>query len=279
MNSQTPKSTQSTELPLALKMHWVTSAIRRFLVTLAEGAVFSTRDLLSLGSRTAVDSALSRMVAAEHIVRLTSGLFMKVKRSDPDWRPSIQTIAEAKLLAFRRIGVATTNAQTDAITQSSKSNAQSKACGDGTISVSQTNLQTVVYETTGNRSKFRLFNGIVVQVKSIANRKLDLAQSVVGTKLKNIWQSVEQLCEDSARAFLRSLGREERADVKVLLPLLPQNISDLLGAPWSHRADVFPILSVRDDRPQGEWFSLCAISHSRALRTQKRPPPLLELNF
>lgn len=258
-----PQSPQSPKPPLKI-LRWVTAAIRRFLATITEGVLFATRDILSLGSRSAIDSALSRMVAAGTIVRLASGLFMKVKMNDPDWRPPMQVIVQTKLLAFRRTGVAA--ADTQAKTESETSLAPS-------------NDQTVVYEITGNRSRFRLFNGILVQIKSIANRKLDLAQTAIGAKLKNLWQSTETLCEDSTRKFVMSVGREERDDMKALLPLLPQKISDRLGAPWNHRPQVVAISSIRDDNSNDKWFSLIAISQSRQLRTMKRPPPLLELNL
>ena len=260
MDSQ---STPSSE-PTISTLRWVTAAIRRFLATIVEGAIFSTRDLLSLGSRAAIDSALSRMVASGIIVRLASGLFLKVKASDPDWRPTTQAIVQAKLLAFRRIGVAAAETQSN---------------GEGDTSIAGPNGKTVIYEIAGNRSKFRLFNGILVHVKSMAHRKLDLAQSEIGTRLKDLWQLAEGLCEDSVLAFVRSLGREEKGDVKVLLPLLPRKISDLLGAPWNHKQEVFPVSYTGDDSSRVEWFSLRAMSHSRMLRTMKRPHPPLELNF
>lgn len=258
------QSTQSSE-PSVFPLRWATAAIRRFLATLVEGAIFSTRDVLSLGSRSTIDSALSRMVASGCIARLASGLFLKVKVGDPDWRPSTEKIVQAKLLSFRRIGVAATDTQSAAESETS--------------APAPEKFEAVVYEITGNSSKFRLFNGIIVQVKSIANRKLDLAQSVVGKKLKKVWQSIDTICADSAREFARGLGREERTDVKVLLPLLPQKLSDLLGSPWNHRPDVFPVSSIRNDSSGVEWFSLGAIKESRTQRTMKRPPPLLELNF
>lgn len=258
------RSTQSSE-PSVFPLRWATAAIRRFLATLVEGAIFATRDLLSLGSRSTIDSALSRMVVSGRIVRLASGLFLKVKTDDPDWRPSTEKIVQAKLLSFRRIGVAAADAQS--VAEGETSAAAPEKC------------ETVVYEITGNNSRFRLFNGIIVQVKSIANRKLDLAQCVVGKKLKKLWQSVGTICADSARAFARGLGREERTDVKVLLPLLPKKLSDLLGSPWNHSPEVFPVSSIRNDSSGVEWFSLDAINEKRTQRTIKRPPPLLELNF
>lgn len=239
-----------------------TSAIRRFLMTIVEGSIFSTRDLLSLGARSAIDSALSRLVAASRIVRLASGLYMIVKASDPDWRPTAEAIIQAKLLAFRRIGV-------EAQTPSNDTNKTSASQGSA----------PVTYEISGNRSKFRLFNGIFVHLKPMANRKLDLAQSELGRKLKNLWQSVEHNCDERARTFLRELGREEKADVKVLLPLLPQKLSDCLGAPWNHKGEVYPLLRQLDDCLPTEWFSLYAITQSRSLRSTKHPQPLLEVNY
>ena len=224
---------------------------------------------------------------------------MKVKGSAPDWRPSTEAIVHAKLLAFRRIGVPAASTKLGASSQLSANNSQSKnnaklsAESDTSIAPNalapdaiapQNDQQTIVYEITGNKSKFRLFNSIVVHVKSISNRKLDLAQSVVGAKLKNLWQTIDRLCEDSAHAFLTGAGREEKSDVKALLPLLPQKMSDLLGAPWNHRQEVVQVSSTLSDGPEAgiraiEWFSLSAISQSRTLRTMKRPPPLMELNF
>ncbi|MBY0550625.1 MAG: hypothetical protein K2W95_25325 [Candidatus Obscuribacterales bacterium] len=254
MNTQASKSSVSS--------CWVTSAIRRFLVTIVEGAIFATRDLLSIGSRSSIDSALSRMVASGRIVRLASGLFMKPKASDPDWRPPTETIVQSKLLVFRRIGVAVSETPVKA--------------QDDTPALPGD--QTVTYEISGNRSRFRLFNGIFVQVRSMANRKLDLAQCDLGTKLKTLWQSADRICEDSVRAFLSGLGREEKSDIKVLLALLPHHLSDLLGAPWNHKTVVIPISSI-SDRSRLEWFSLNAISQSRSLRSMKHPPPPFELNF
>lgn len=298
-------ATQSTQgsKPSVSKLCWVTAAIRRFLLTIAGGTIFSTRELLTLGSRSAIDSALSRLVAAGAIVRLASGLYMKFKASDPNWRPGTEAIIQAKLLAFRRIGVAASetlskfDVELKTADGRSRQEAQSKDESDSSMApnaikpaeainetASQNSQSTVVYEITGNRSKFRLFNGILVQVTSMANRKLDLAQSVIGAKLKNLWKSVDCLCEDSARKFLGGLGREERSDVKALLPLLPRKLSDLLGAPWNHRQEVLPVSSLFDDNPAVgsrtvEWFSLSAISRSRAHRGMMRPPPVVELNF
>src|SRR5262245_19125105 len=49
--------------------------INRRLDTLGEGFVFTPRDMLDLGSRQAVDQALSRLARATVIRRLTRGLY------------------------------------------------------------------------------------------------------------------------------------------------------------------------------------------------------------
>jgi hypothetical protein len=56
--------------------------INRRLDTLGEGFVFTPRDMLDLGSRQAVDQALSRLARAKVIRRLTRGLY-DYPRRDP----------------------------------------------------------------------------------------------------------------------------------------------------------------------------------------------------
>lgn len=71
--------------------------IYRHIRKLEPTQIFTTRDMLIYGSRTAVDSALHRMVKAEFIVRLARGVFVR----DASKEPSLFEIAEAKLRAFK----------------------------------------------------------------------------------------------------------------------------------------------------------------------------------
>lgn len=53
--------------------------IRNYVATLPSGKMFSTFDLLHLGSRASVDQSVNRMVQKREIMRLAPGQFMKLE--------------------------------------------------------------------------------------------------------------------------------------------------------------------------------------------------------
>ena len=55
----------------------MSSAIRRFINALEDGQVFTSSELIGLGTRGAIDMALSRLVKKKSIQRLGNGLYMK----------------------------------------------------------------------------------------------------------------------------------------------------------------------------------------------------------
>src|SRR5271155_2175776 len=80
-----------------------TSNIISHINRLSKDQIFTTRELLSYGSRTAIDKALGRMVKSERIVRLCRGVFIR----DPGLKkPTALEVARAKAHAFgKRIAV------------------------------------------------------------------------------------------------------------------------------------------------------------------------------
>lgn len=74
------------------------SFIRRFINQLAEGQMFTTRDLLCFGSRTSVDQCLRNLLRKEKIERLARGVFMRGDQTTP--RPTEVEIAMVKAAAF-----------------------------------------------------------------------------------------------------------------------------------------------------------------------------------
>ena len=59
----------------------IATRIRRKLRARGRGAVFTPRDMLDLGSRAAVDQALSRLVKSGFVQRLTRGLYSYPRKS------------------------------------------------------------------------------------------------------------------------------------------------------------------------------------------------------
>lgn len=74
------------------------SLIRKHISLLAPGEIFTTRDCLSYGSRSAVDQALAAMVIAGDITRLVRGVF--VLTSTKRKKYSTAEIAQRKAKAF-----------------------------------------------------------------------------------------------------------------------------------------------------------------------------------
>ncbi len=73
-----------------------TEFISRHINQLAPTEIFTTREVLMYGSRSAVDSTLGRMVASGHIHRLARGVFVK----DLSGNPTLSQIVQAKLKGF-----------------------------------------------------------------------------------------------------------------------------------------------------------------------------------
>ncbi len=75
-----------------------TYLIRNYIVKLRSGELFTTRDVLKMGSRGAVDQCLYRMVNAGSIVRLARGVFVRQDFTNQEY--SIEEIARVKADAF-----------------------------------------------------------------------------------------------------------------------------------------------------------------------------------
>ncbi|MBX9689558.1 MAG: hypothetical protein K2X27_22805 [Candidatus Obscuribacterales bacterium] len=74
------------------------SNIRHHIFSLPEGKLFSSRDLLHLGTRCTVDQAIHRMLKFRLIVRICRGVFMR--ETENGWRPTLKEVAIAKARAF-----------------------------------------------------------------------------------------------------------------------------------------------------------------------------------
>ena len=80
---------------------WTTAKIRRHLSKVPDGQTFATRELLGYGHRDAVDSAISRLVKAEVIMRVARGLFVKPLYVNGILQmPKLADIITAKAKAF-----------------------------------------------------------------------------------------------------------------------------------------------------------------------------------
>ena len=81
-------------------MFGTTSRIRKFIFSLAENQVFTTRELIGIGSRSSIDKAIYRLVEKELIIRLARGVFML--KSDCAKLPNNEELARIKAAAFKK---------------------------------------------------------------------------------------------------------------------------------------------------------------------------------
>lgn len=79
--------------------------IRQHIFALPEGTPFSVRELLSLGTRAAVDQALSRLVRAGTIMRLKRGVFVRPRESQYLGKMTPEPASIARLVASSSGGV------------------------------------------------------------------------------------------------------------------------------------------------------------------------------
>src|SRR5215472_17318307 len=76
--------------------------IRVHITRLQQNAIFTTRDFLCYGTRSAVDTALHRLIKKAMILRIARGVFIKwtMEAFRGDNLPNAREVARTKALAF-----------------------------------------------------------------------------------------------------------------------------------------------------------------------------------
>jgi hypothetical protein len=195
------------------KEAWVMSAtafIRRFVFSLKDGEIFSTRDCLNFGGRSAVDHALSRLVKKGIIRRLARGIFA----CDPDSLRcySLLDIARLKGEAFGR-----------KITSHPTSIASKLGLQEYNKSSPPTE---VFFSTNGPTTKFRV-GETIVHLKNAAPRKLRLDASKAGETLRALWHLGQtNVNGNTIMQACQSFFREDRADLRMNMRWIPAWLAD-----------------------------------------------------
>ena len=181
-------------------MTYTSAHIKKFINSLEKGKIFSTRDVLIHGSRTAVDQCLCRLVKQEIIIRLARGLFM---RHDFDVSlPSTHVLALAKAKAFGKQIVS-----------------HNKELG-GEFS----------YLIGGRSSSFRTRDNQVIHFKATSPRKMYLGDSPVGLAIRNLWHQGKYLCDQYAlEAVTLRFNRLERQKLRQSAHIMPAWLNHLIN--------------------------------------------------
>ena len=128
--------------------------IRSSIVDMPKGAVFSSADFLSVGTRASIDQTLYRMVNASEIIRIARGFYTVAKEVDTH---TVALAIENK--TGERVGKALLNSSTS---------------------------PTIVVPTSG-LSRTVITGGHQVQFRHMSQRKVPLSQTAKGLVLLRLW--------------------------------------------------------------------------------------------
>jgi Family of unknown function (DUF6088) len=181
--------------------------IKRHILELPKGMIFSTREMLNYGRRSAVDQCLYRLVKTGRIIRLARGLFM-TEYSD-NMPPSALQVAKEKAKAFGK------QILTDAVGA-----AQS-------IGLNVVGNTSITYAINGHSSSFK-YEGISIHFRGICARKMSLRDDTVGLAIKALWQLGRQYCNQAvvARAT-NEFKRSERHQFRQSCHIMPEWMTNI----------------------------------------------------
>lgn len=144
--------------------------ICRHILQIPATQIFTTRDMLIYGKRSAVDSAMCRLVASGFVTRLARGVFVR----DASENPSFVEIVKAKTRAFM---------------VSSKKHIETHL---KTFRLSPDDSQ-LTFARIGHTSSFMTIHGRAY-IRGVSEKKLRLLDSKVGQVAAALWFLKEDFC-------------------------------------------------------------------------------------
>ncbi|MBI4534351.1 MAG: type IV toxin-antitoxin system AbiEi family antitoxin domain-containing protein [Candidatus Melainabacteria bacterium] len=179
-----------------------TSFIKRHIYRLPLDKIFSTREFLIYGSRTAVDQTMSKLVKKGIIIRLARGLF--VKEGSNTERITIYDVAKAKAESFGK----------------------QIAIWGGHLAVKLGLTTDGHYEHTycvsGSSSSFK-FGDVIVRLRKACARIMHLSTDIPGQFLQALWYLGKQRLYELRRSpwLPISLKRTEKEHIRLSVHLVP----------------------------------------------------------
>lgn len=206
-----------------------TARIRDFIKKLDRDTIFTTRDLLTFGTRSSVDNAVYNLVKREEIVRIIPGVF---SLPGSKRKLSLQELAiiKAKSFGHRIIKHA------------------SEIASDLGLASSKIPENEVWFATSGSKSAFK-FGSIKIRFKPTCARKMKLGDTRAGQVIRALnyigWRKVTD--KTVALATVDLSGRTRRR-LRSLASMMPAWLSEFFLDPMktSYQRNSEPSL-VRED--------------------------------
>ena len=196
-------------------------------------AIFTTRDVLQYGTRTAVDQCLSRLVRSHFIVRLARGVFTR----DPNIKVTIEEIATIKAVAFgRKILDHATKILLELKARKPFDTKQKQYSDDGTEILNSKCKYSPAnsFAIDGHSSRFQSVLG-PVEFHGIAPRKAKLSESKAGRRMYGLWYfGDDDRIATAVKTACRDLNRKDRIDLRRASALMPAWLHHLMLPRYSH---------------------------------------------
>lgn len=187
---------------------WTTAQIRRHIAKLRSGELFTTRSVLSYGTRGAVDQALYTLVELGEIERLARGVF--VVPCPVKLVIAACQVAQVKAAAFGKRIV------THPVDAAKKFGLLKTGNAEPTFSVN------------GPSSSFR-FGDITIHFKRASARKVILGDDKAGLAIKAMWHmGKDALTKALVQSATREFRHSDRNKFKHISALMPAWLSDFL---------------------------------------------------
>ena len=200
--------------------------ITRHVLRLPKGKVFSIRDLLAYGKRSAVDSAVRYMVKLGRLIRVARGVLMRPGRQLKSITP--EEVAQIKAAAFGKL-----------ILPCSRKEAQSLKLIDDCPRVKG---KEITFETNGPTSSF-LFGTLRIHFRKAGPRRLKLGTTKVGNYLRAFWAAGLAIINakniDEIVRFTLRQREEELLPAARFMPFWLRDRFDI-PIPYTHWATIQP---------------------------------------
>lgn len=188
---------------------YTSTFIRRHILSLPQGKIFSTREMLNYGKRSAVDQCLYRLVKAGRIIRLAWGLFMKDDIGIA--MPSPLRVATEKARAFGK------QILIDAVDSAKL------------LCLTTMGNENITFAVQGHSSSFK-FDSTRIYLRGLCPRKLLLGDDLVGSAIRALWQIGKNTCDQySIQRATSQFRQAERRQFSHSWHLMPTWMTDILA--------------------------------------------------
>jgi len=188
-----------------------TQLIRQQINTIPLGKPFTTATFLALGKRTAIDKAISRLVKAGEITRVSRGIFVRPEQSRylgavlPNPTEIAKLVAETTGSIIQVHGAAAINR----------------------LSLSTQVPTQLIYYTTGPSRQLH-FGKLRITLKHTSPRKLALADRAAGLAFTALWYLGKQhVTQKVIQTIQKRLPPEEFEALVAATPLMPGWMADI----------------------------------------------------